>query len=391
VPFSRLAPEGLAARIVLGVVTTAGVLYANLGPVIVSGLAATPGYSAETAGYVFSLNLYGSMLGGLVVVPFVARADWRPLAATFLVLALLADVASTLVHAVAALYALRFAHGFACGAFLGLAASVIARAAAPERTFAFYIAVQITLGGVGAMALTGIAATDGIRVVWICLAAYGALALMLLPWLDPYSAQPRRAAGADTPDRRAPWSPVALSLAALFLYQAGQMAAFAYTIEFGHHHGLDDNFIGTAVAISLWIGGPSAILVAWWSTRSGRLRPVFAGMLLTAVAVSLFALSDPGTYFAANVGLNVMFSMTFPYLMGVAAEMDNTGRLAAVAGFVSASGLATGPAIAATLLVDGAYEPVIAFAVLALTASALLVLLPAQTLDRRNFRGRVVW
>jgi hypothetical protein len=76
-PFSRLSPDGLAARIVLAIVTTVGVLYANIGPVIVSGLAATPGFTAETAGYVFSVNLYGSMFGGLVVTPFVARADRR--------------------------------------------------------------------------------------------------------------------------------------------------------------------------------------------------------------------------------------------------------------------------------------------------------------------------
>jgi len=385
-----LSPDGIAARIVLGVVTTAGVLYANIGPVIVSGLASTAGFTSETAGYVFSLNLYGSMLGGLVVIPFIARANWKPAAAAVLALLLFSDLASTRADGTPMLYALRFLHGLACGVFLGLAVSVVARSANPERTFAFYIGVQITLGGVGAMVLTPIIATDGVDVVWLSLAAYTGLALLLLPWLDRYPARARRGV-TDKPARRAPWPPVASALVALFLYQAGQMAAFSYMIEFGHHHGLDFGFISLTIAISLWIGGPSALLVAWWSTRSGRLRPVAAGMFLTAAAVALLVVADAGAYFAANVGLNLMFSMTFPYLLGVASEMDNTGRLAAVAGFVSAAGLATGPALAATVLADGEYERVLAFAVPALLTSAVLVVHPARLLDRRNLRGRVVW
>jgi MFS family permease len=215
--------------------------------------------------------------------------------------------------------------------------------------------------------------------------------MLLLPMLDDYPLQPRGAT-ADRSIARAPRPAVLMAMAAVFLYQAGEMAAFAFMIELGRHHRLDADFIGLAVAVSLWIGGPAALLVAWWSTRSGRLLPVGAGIVLMAAVLALLLIADAIAYFVANaVGFGVFFSMTIPYLLGVASEMDNTGRLAAVAGFVSAAGLATGPAVAGSLSANGNFDAIVLFSVVSLLASAALVTHPARVLDRLNPHGRVVW
>ena len=92
-----------------------------------------------------------------------------------------------------------------------------------------------------------------------------------------------------------------------------------------------------------------------------------------------------------NIGLNVFFSLTIPYLLGVASEMDNNGQMAAVAGFVNSLGLASGPAMGAVVLGDGYFERGVLFAVIMLAASAALVAIPARILDQRSKRGRVVW
>ena len=139
------------------------------------------------------------------------------------------------------------------------------------------------------------------------------------------------------------------------------------------------------------IAGPAALFVAWWSTRSGRLKPVFSCVLATVLSVSLYLMPHPAAFVAACIGFGIFFSLAFPYIIGVSTEMDNLGQVAAVAGFISSLGLATGPAIAAALVGESRYELVVLFALGSLLASALLIIYPARLLDSRSKQGRVQW
>lgn len=388
-PF-RLAPEGLPARFALGLLATAGILYANISPVIVSGLAAGPDFTAETAGYVFSANMYGNALGGFLAIFLVARVQWRPVTVALLVLIAATDLVSVWADGASTLMLIRFCHGLVSGALMGVVTAVIARTTSPERTFAIFIGVQLTLGGIGAAVLTRQIADMGADVVWFVLAGYSVLALGLTTLLDDYPILPGRRREVGARDR-AGWPPIALALGALFLYQAAQMATFAYVIELGNRHLFDADFVSLALAVSLWVGGPAALLVTWWSTRSGRFRPVSMGIVLTAASLLLLLPESQLSFFAGNAGFGIFFSLTFPYLLGVAAEMDNSGRLAAVAGFTSSLGLATGPAIAAMLIAGGDVDRVVMFSIALMMASAALVARPARLLDGLNKHGRVAW
>lgn len=385
-----LAPNGFPARIVLAILAAVGILYANFGPLIVSGLAHR-GFSSANAGYLLSINLYGTALGGMLIVFVIRRVPWRAAAAALLITVLATDLWSIYVSDPQTLHTARFLHGIAGGAAMGVFGSVIARTTSPERTFALTVAIQQLLSGIGTVWLAPVVMNSGVAAIWVVLVAFTAVGLVLLPSLDRYPEPAERDADDSTTVRRGPWMAIALGCMALFAYQAGQMATFAYVIEFGERHELSAEFIGRAVAIGLWVGGPAAAFVAWWSTRSGRLRPAVIGALLTSAGVALFFLSGELAYLVANVGLAISFSLTIPYLLGVVAEMDNSGQMAALGGFINSLGLATGPAIAATILGDNHYERVVLFAVIALAATAFIVAAPARLLDARAKHGRVEW
>jgi predicted MFS family arabinose efflux permease len=384
-----LAPNGLSARATLAAITSAGILYANVSPLIVSGLALDNRFTQASAGYLLSINMYGTAFGGFVILFLIRRISWRPSTAALLLTLICCDTASVYLDAPGALFGVRFVHGLTGGALIGVLSSVIARMASPERTIAFAIVIQLVLGGAGAAWLAPLMATVGVRAIWFSLIVYSAFGLALLPLLDRYQTPAR--SRATTSSGRAPWLVVALACAGVFVYQAGEMASFAYIFEIGMRHALDTAVIGRAIGIGLWVGGPAALLVAWWSTRSGRMLPASFGAVATAFGVALLWVPAALAYFAANIGLSVCFSLTLPYLLGVVAEMDNDGDMAAIGGFVNSLGLATGPAIAATIIGDAHYERVVVFAVTALLVSGLLVAWPARVLDRRNKRGRVVW
>ena len=169
------------------------------------------------------------------------------------------------------------------------------------------------------------------------------------------------------------------------------MAAFAYRIELGLHYGFEANFVNLVIAVSLLVGAPSALIVAWWSTRSGRLLPACMGVVLMTSVTGMLFVPQSLVFGVASVGFAVSFGMSFPYLLGVASEMDNSGQVAAIGAFASSLGLATGPAIAATLLGESHHERILMFACGALAASLLLVFGPAGMLDRRAKHSRVVW
>ncbi|TDJ49444.1 MAG: MFS transporter, partial [Gemmatimonadetes bacterium] len=91
-PRFTLAPHGAAARLMLAVLTSAGIFYANLSPVIVSGLIGYLGFSNDDAGFVMAANTYGAAVGTLLAIALIKRAPWRPTAAFLLVTLIILDL-----------------------------------------------------------------------------------------------------------------------------------------------------------------------------------------------------------------------------------------------------------------------------------------------------------
>ncbi len=387
----RLAPDSVAARFGLGMIPTTGILYANATPLIVSALEQSPDFSAETAGYVFAANMFGTSLGGLLIIAVVRALPWRLSCIVLASCIACLDLVSIWLNDPTTLMVLRFLHGLAGGAMMGFGALVIARAGNTDRTFGIMIAIQMIMGGMMAAGLAPLISSHGVYPVWTFLISFSLLCLVILPFLSDY---PEPAPGQEQGLRAASARPpVLIALTAglcLFIYQAGQMAAYTYIFEHGQTFGLSNTFMGWTSAASLWIGVLSALAAAYWSTRSGYVRPAVAGAILTAAAVALLIYPTAPAYLIASMGLGIFFCATIPYLLSLLAEMDDTGRLASVGSFVSSFGLASGPFLAATLLGLGAsFVDILIFAVVAMTLAGIMAIAPARHLEqsRRHSPG----
>jgi hypothetical protein len=64
-------------------------------------------------------------------------------------------------------------------------------------------------------------------------------------------------------------------------------------------------------------------------------------------------------------------------------EFDTTGQMAAMGGFASKMGLASGPAVAALVVGDSNYSLLINMSVVALVLCLVVMVVPARVLDRR--------
>jgi hypothetical protein len=228
-----------------------------------------------------------------------------------------------------------------------------------SRSFGYLLTIQFGLGGLGIMYLPSLVPMFGTKALFLSLAAFSIVTFCMVPFLADYPP------GQEHPDRK-PGSiryiPAAAALIATFLFQAANMAVYAYAIGIGKFAGLSPSFVSKSLGLSAWIAIAGSVMVILLSTRFGRLRPVGVAILLTAVATWVLHYSHvnpdswlTSVYWLVNLSIAITWAFTISYLLGMNAEFDTTGQMAALGGFASKMGLASGPAIAAFIVGESNY------------------------------------
>jgi len=389
--FSKVSPDGMTARVLLAFLATAGLYYVNIMPALVDGLKEGLGFSNRDAGLVGSANMYGAACGAFLiafVIRYVHPFKWR-ISATILLFSLMGlDTLSIMTTLPPWLLGVRFMHGLAGGALVGLGFSIIARTVAPDRTFGMLLLVQALAGGAGVMALPLLVPLFGTRVLFITLILFSIITLVMLQFLPDYPERKDRiktdSIVGDVNKQTIMLKPFLLALASVFLFQAGNMALYAFMIGLGKSLGLDVAFISETLGIANWFGVLGALLVIMLSTRFGIFKPILIGMLLTIAGTWALHYSDiKWLWVAANILTGITWNFVIAYLLGMCARFDQSGQSAVWAGFASKMGLATGPTIGAFMLVGSQYANVIYLSVGLLFLACLAASLPALLLDRR--------
>jgi predicted MFS family arabinose efflux permease len=382
----QAAPDGLLACVLLAFLATAGLFYVNIMPALVAGLIDGLGFSKREAGFVGSANVYGAACGALVAVFLVRRLPWRRVEFVALTLLLAIDLISTQVTQAGPLIALRFVHGIVGGTSVGVGLGVMARTAIPDRAFGMLLTVQYGAGGLGIMFLPGLAHQYGAKVLFLALAGFTVVTLLMLPFLAAYP--PRERVVVPVGEKgHVQRGPLVRTLIAVFLFQAANMGLNAFIIPLARHYGLADNFISGTIGVANWIGVLGSIAVIWMAGRVGRTLPILGMLVLSIAGTAAFLRSDLGFVFIiANVVTAIGWSFLIPYFFGMCADFDPAGQSATLAGFFSKMGLASGPAAAALLLGQDNYAFLIEVSVIGLVLCGLAIIVPARLLDKG--RGR---
>jgi predicted MFS family arabinose efflux permease len=385
--FPVASPNGEIARVLLAFLATAGLFYVNIMPALVDGLIEGLGFSNREAGLVGSANVYGAAVGAFSAVFVVKRVSWRIAAVVLLIGLIAVDFLSMLLTSAPVLIGTRFVHGCIGGLLVGIGFAVISRTTEVDRTFGYLLTIQFGLGGLGLIYLPPLVPAFGTKALFLSLVSFSVVTLLMLPFLSEY---PAREQEPGTDGRKGNRKLIALALLATFLFQAANMGIYAYAIGIGKHALLETGFVSNALGVAAWVAIVGSVLVILMSTRYGRLWPVGIAILLTAVSIWLLHFSDvkPGgwetsVYWWSNVLWGITWAFVISYLLGMCSEFDTTGQMAALGGFASKMGLASGPAVAALLVGDDNYGLLINVSVVALIACLTVMILPAAALDRK--------
>lgn len=379
-----VAPNGWPAQLILSFAATAGILYVNIMPALVDALQVALGFSTEAAGRVGSLNTYGGAVGALCMAAFGRRLPWR---ASLLALAaglIVFDAVSIRIAAPSTMMAVRFAHGALGGGMVAMAYLVISRVSHPSRTFALVIALQYGAYMVSIALLPGLVRSFGMAPLFLVLVGFSALTIALILLLPDYP-QPGdddRATGAhsahDPPVRL-------LALAAVLLFQAGNMAVNAYIVGLGQSAGLPLREELPALSASGFAGLMGSVAVVLLPPRWSLLWPIV--IAISAALLGVLGLSHAGdraVWLLANVMDGFAWGAALPLLIGLCASLDRSGSGAMWSSFMSKLGLASGPMLGSFVIGSPPRYGTLILAGAALIAMSLLAALRPTAMANRS-------
>ena len=368
---NTFAQSSLMAAILYSIIATAGLFYVNLGGAFLSAFVDGLGVQRDVAGYIVSANKYGAAFGALLATFVVKKLEWRYVLRRLFLCLIVVDLISTQIQNPQTLILLRFLHGTIGGLSVGFGLSIIARTYNPDKIFGMLLVVQYSFGSIGIWAVPRMVESFGYSAVFAALIIFTIMAILILP-LVPNA----KKVSVETDSSNIFNIPIGkflfLALVGLFLFQASNMGVADYAFELGKDIGLENTEISNILTIANVISISGGALVYLIGTKFGRTLPLIIGISVSAIFTFLLHYSDNiSIYFIANTVTGIAWGFSIPYILGLCSTFDSHGQMAALAGFVSKMGLATGPLIGSLFIIDYGIELIINIAVFSLVVAMI--------------------
>ncbi|MGX7605745.1 MFS transporter [Klebsiella pneumoniae] len=368
-PAGLMVSLRLLAAIVIFAAIAPGILMTA--PAVAAQLASEWQLKPGQIGWLFSAELGAMSLATLPAWWWMSRLDWRRVALTAGVVFLAANLASAVVTQYETLLAARFIASLAGGTLMILCISCAAGTPNPSRVYAFWVLGQLLLGMLGLLALPGLFATFGLKVVYLILAA---IMLCCLPLVSAFPPRFQPLPVSRQQPSTALWRQ-ALAVLAVLTFYISLSAVWTFIGTIGSAAGLSPTQVGLVLAAATVCGIIGAGGAALRGTRRADRLPVWLGYGLLIVSVGLL-IGQPLLVRYAIAALLFKFTWTFvlPFILARVAGLDNSGRLMNSINLVIGGGMAAGPALAGALLQHFASaDPLLAAAGVCALLSLILI------------------
>jgi predicted MFS family arabinose efflux permease len=336
------------------VLASAAAVPGNVLPVLAGLLSDHYSIDEAQVGYLIAANTLAGLLASVTGPYWISRVNFRHAAAFGLVLI------------PASLLGLGYAPGlptlFLAEAFLGaaniviasIALTVVAQLKNPTRAWGIKISTDVIFAGTFLWfvptAQLGLRGFVGVLAVLLVVVAPLVLGL-------PRRANIQRSAdGSPQPLSAAPW-PAWLALITMVVFYVSGIGVWTFLERIAVHAGFDQTTASDIIAAGLFVGIVGSLGAAAFAGRSARIWPQSASGALFVGSVAWLAYSSNVVQFYAAVFVfNCAWNFFMPFVMGLVARSDTTGRLPAlVPGTVMLGGI-IGPPLAGILIRVTSYE-----------------------------------
>lgn len=371
---ASLVVGAIAAQVIGGLVM-------QMSPFMIGGLMAGLSVSEREAGFVVSVEFVALAVTAIAIAPILPRFSYRRVGLAAVALALSAQSASIFSASWMSLVLLRGLAGIGEGALYAVSLCVVAcRSGNPDKVYGYFQIVW-ALGSAVLFAAGGAFTATYAHLGILALIAGVTFALAPLLLMLPDAREENSAGSASDAPRPSPL-PGMMIFAAIALYLTASAAIYAFSAPLGERAGLDTSAVGYALTVATLVGLAGAGAATALNLRWGRAIPISAFCLGFSLVVLVLCLGrDPTAYVIALVASVVIYYFSIPYLFGLAAAIDRSGRWAAAAGSAYLIGFAAGPLVAGAVIPLAGYGGLAAVCVAVTAAAGGLALTVGRRLD----------
>jgi predicted MFS family arabinose efflux permease len=366
---NHLDVRALIAAIVLG---TVGALTIMVVPGFVMLVGAQTALDDRQLGFVASSDITATAVAIGLTTFLISRLDWRYLALAGLALIVLGNLWTAASVDYSSIVAARICAGTGEGLAIGVSFAALGCSANPDRAFGIYLVVGLTVSAAVLAMLPVLQAMFGSPPVFTGMAVLTLASATLLAWL------PRCNPAAVSWNTSGTVFSKRLAIAGLvgvFLYFIAQGAMWSYFERIGAASGVDPVVIGSAMGLSSFAGVGGALLAVSVCTRFGRILPLSVSGVASVLSFwLLLGHVTPTALIVSGVLLNFAWNLAQPLLSGVCANADSRGRVVVAMGSIQTVGFGAGPALAALMLHDQNFAPIIWMSVSVVVISLLIVM-----------------
>lgn len=325
----------------------------SLAPFLIGSYIDRLGLSAVQASRVLSVEVFALALANLAASLWVHRRPFRGLAQGLLLVLLALNLACAFASGALMLGWLRAAIGVVEGTLLALGFGLLGLTRRPDRNFGFYFAASLGVAALNVRLLPLFLDGAGATGLFLNLCLYALLALAGSRWA-PHASLDSRAGMSQvggSPGVGAQGLALGALLLANYVYFIGQGGVWAFLERLGLQQGLGLADVAQALSWSLLAGVAGGFAASALDVRFGRLPPLMTAVALAAASLGLLwqATSLPA-FVAAACLFNFANNFGHPYLLGMAAQLDRSGRLTVLSGALHTGGQATGPLLVGLLV-----------------------------------------
>jgi predicted MFS family arabinose efflux permease len=327
----------------------------NLAPLIVGALIETIHVTETQAGLLVTAELLTMALVAMFATAWGHQAAQSKVLLTSVAVLAMAHMTSAYLPSFEILLIFRLIAGLAAGILLLAANTIIAASRDPVRTYGASNMLSTAVAVVLMLIMPYLIVSYGLPGVF---GPMSLIALITLPLTKRMSENidPVRLPQ-DEKVFSVPVSRAAGLIVLTLIMQVGQGAFFAFCEKMGVEvGGLSPADMGLLLAVSYIGAVPASGLAAWQSNRCGSIFPLVCGFLVFSLCT--FALGYSGSkivFVVAFVLYNFSYFYLIPYILGVPAFFDHTGRLVGLVVGTFLVGLASGPYLGSWLVMGFGY------------------------------------
>ena len=347
-------PSAIIAAVILGF---AGTGVAMGLPLLVGSMADSLGFSEKELGWLASSDMGGLLIGSVLTSLLVAKTNRRTLAASGLLLVILANYFSTQSPELIPLMLSRLCAGIGAGICYSTCTASLAGSYNAARTFSILLFVLVVMNAFIFYIFPIIDGKWGVNGIFMFYLLEAIPILLVLPLLPRYCAEETDHSGVvsekDTSitQSKIPDILPRLCLLAVFSFYLLVGAYWAFIERAGVSADLSSGFISSTLTWGQIFSLSGTVTALWLARRYGQSKPLlFALMVMIVTMLILAARVDATTFIFSIFSFSFFWIFIDVFQLGTLSNIDHSGRYAAMVPACQGAAQAIAPTMAGILL-----------------------------------------